>query len=241
MKRSLAVTFGAAALIVAGAGVGLSLAGEFDDPPDAAFDTAAVRDLADRASKLTTDEQLGLVRRLRRGLSKTLLTPSDEAWKGYEDLRDRTDAGVTRILQRGLYAEGDLLGRGGGCYFSFTKRSHDYGQHPQVELQRWKFSTGFYGGAGGMVLTVPGSDVRTVSEDTLPAACRADAGTVVSAGRNDRSEADEAAVGKMYAVRAISNDQFDVLAVFQVLAKDDHGVTIAWRVLRTWDPPKRAR
>jgi hypothetical protein len=46
-------------------------------------------------------------------------------------------------------------------------------------------------------------------------------------------------VGDVYAVRAVSSGEFDVLAAFQVIAKDDLGVTIAWRVLKQWDVPPR--
>jgi hypothetical protein len=234
-----------AAALAAGAFAGglalhASAAEDFSaEPPDAAFDTAAVKELAEKGSKLSVDERVGLIRRLKRDLSRTLLTVPESAWAGWDDLRSGTQGGLTRLVERGLFEEGLLIPRGSGCYWSFTKRSHSYNEHPQIELQQWRFSSGFYGGAFGLVRRLEAKNVRDVSESSVPSPL---AGTLEEArkvGGNSSGETRETAVGDVYAVRAVSSGEFDVLAAFQVIAKDDLGVTIAWRVLKQWDVPPR--
>lgn len=232
-----------AVLAAAGLAGGVALRASAEDlaaePREAAFDTAPVRELAEKASKLTVDEKVGLIRRLKRDLTRTLLAVPDSARAGWTDSESRTDAGFARLLERGLFEEGLLTPRGGGCYWSFTKRSHSYDEHPQLELQQWRFSAGFYGGAAGVVAKLDATDVRTVGESSLPPVLTGDREGVRKAAGEARREEHDAAVGDVYAVRTYSQDEYDVLVAFQVVQKDDLGVTIAWRILRQWDPPKR--
>ncbi len=84
----------------------------------------------------------------------SLLTPSKSIVSEYSDLLSRKDlepAGINRILERGKFDQLDGVEgyRGGGAYFSFTTRTNDYNQRPDLEFQHGAFSSGFYGGQLG--------------------------------------------------------------------------------------------
>lgn len=211
-----------------------------DDSADGAFDSPAVKELAPRVDELNVDDQIALMKHVQRSLTAKLLAPSDESWKGFESLKDKGDAGLARILERGLF-EGMVTPRGGGCYWSFSKQSNDYGKWPQLELQQWTFGTGFYGSNGGSVVKLDGASLLTMDESAVPEDLRAAPEDVLGKGRKSRADRPKAEAGAVYAVRAVMWDECDVLAAFQVVSVDAYGATIAWRVLKTYDVPKRKR
>lgn len=230
----------AAALLAAGASASAQEGRPAGGAPKGSeFDSAAVKELAARAEALPLDDRIALVRRVRQSVAETLLTPDAAAWKGFEDLRGRRDAGLARILEGGLFEEGLLPQRGGGAYWSFTRRSHSYDEHPQIELQQRRFSSGFHGGACGIVATLEARSVRDVTEGDVPVPFAGTPDDVRKADRGGRWNP-EAKTGQVYVVRTLSEDEFDVLAAFQVVARDDLGLTIAWRILREYDVPRRS-
>src|SRR6185436_13631471 len=104
-----------------------------EDASDGAFDSPAVKELGEKAGALKLDDEIALMKRIQRSLTTRLLTPPEEAWRGFDELRGRSDAGLARILHRGLFA-GMVTPREGGAYWSFTKRSNSYDESPQLEL-----------------------------------------------------------------------------------------------------------
>jgi hypothetical protein len=232
-----------AGLVLVAVGLGLvafaaSLRASFAADDEGAFDSPAVKQLAEQADGLKIDDEIALMKRIQRSLDTRLLTPQEEAWRGFEDLRGRTDAGLARILHRGLF-EGMVSPRGGGCYWSFTKRSNNYNDWPQIELQQGKFSSGFYGSNFGYVVRLESAKLLTIREEDVSEELRLPADQM----RERRSGRDnpKAEAGGVYVVRAVMDDECDVLAVFQVVALDSYGATIAWRVLKTYDVPHRKR
>jgi len=211
-----------------------------DDAADSAFDSPEVKELAARADALKLDDEIALVQRIRRSLDVKLMTPSAEAWKGFEDLRGRNDAGLARILDRGPF-NGIVSMREGGAYWSFSKRSNSYDDWPQIELQQWNFSTGFAGADTGIVARLDARTLAGVSESGLDAGLVAPAEDVYAKARSGRSDRPKAEKGGIYAVRSVIWDKCDVLAAFQVVDTDTRGATIAWRVIRTFDVPTRKR
>jgi len=227
------------------------------DPADEAFDPPAVKELAARAEALPIDDRLALLQRIRRSFDRDLLVPPEAAWKGFESLRGRTDAGLARILERGLFS-GIVSPREGGAYWSFTKRSNSYNDEPQIELQNGSFSTGFAGADTGFVVRLENVPLLSADESSVPdvlrgapddvnAAARGtrrapSSGGAGGAGGDSRPVRDaKAEAGAVYAVRAVMWDRRDVLAAFQVVTLDARGATIAWRLLRTYDVPNLKR
>ena len=233
-RSSWIVAVGLGAAVAAGA-LRSVLAG---DDEEGAFDSEPVRELAAKADALSVDDEMALMRRLRRSMDRRLLTPSAESWKGFEGLRERTDAGLARILERGLY-EGFVSPRCGGAYWSFTKRSNDYDHEPQLELQKGSFGSGFYGGTAGIVRRMERGDILSIEKTSVPEDMRAAAAEVKTAARAQRKDRPKAEAGGLYAVRAVMPGECDVLAAFQVIAVDAKGATIAWRLLERYETPPR--
>jgi hypothetical protein len=231
--RHIAIAFG---LLAAAAAWRFSFAG---DPADDAFDSPEVKELGARADALKLDDEIALMKRIQRSLDGKLLTPSEDAWRGFESLRGRADAGVARILHRGVCA-GLVTPREGGAYWSFTKRSNSYDDDPEIELQRGEFSTGFAGANTGSVVQLDDVDVASIAESSVPDDLRLTANEFDAKSGGRRSDRPKAETGATYVVRAILWDKCDVLAAFKVVAVDAYGATIAWRVLKVYDVPKRA-
>ncbi len=233
-------------------GPGLLAAGAFwrvataQDAGEDAFDSAEVKEIAGRVAALKVADEIAVVRRIRKSLDAKLLVVSEDAWKGHEILRGRPDAGMARILERGRFD--DLVTpRGGGAYWSFTKRSNSYDKSPQIELQQGRFSSGFYGGTAGLVVRLGDGDLGAVDPASVPAELTQSAADVLVSRRRTMTreeriaddESRKAEVGRVYGVRAVMEDDCDVLAAFEVVSMDGYGATIAWRVLKVYDVPKR--
>jgi hypothetical protein len=236
--RLVALVFGLAV------GAAALRAASAQDKADDAFDSPAVKEIGARMDAMKVDDVVAVVKRARRTLDAKLLTVPESAWRGRENLRGRTDAGVARILQRGLFD--DLVTpRGGGAYWSFTKRSNGYDQAPQIELQQGRFLTGFYGRNSGVVRRMGNGDLgaldaASLSEELLSPPdqlyARERSRTPPDRELNDVDHA--AAVGGVYVVRALMWGECDVIAAFEVVSMDAYGATIAWRLLKTFDVPK---
>jgi len=67
---------------------------------------------------------------------------------------DTATTGVARLLDRGVFGEQFSLPwmRGGGSYYSFTERVHDYNRRPQVALEQSKLQASFYGASSAILI-----------------------------------------------------------------------------------------
>jgi len=240
--RNVALALG---LLAVAATLRLSFAG---DAADDAFDSPEVKEIAARVDAMKVDDVLAVVKRARKSLDVKLLTPPESAWQGRENLRGRAEAGVARILTRGLL-DGFVTPREGGAYWSFTKRSNSYNDSPQLELQQGRFGTGFYGSNSGIVRRQGNGDLGAIDASSVSEDLVAPPDQLYAAVRSRTAEQrkidDEtnrkAEVGGVYVVRAVMWDECDVLAAFEVVSMDAYGATIAWRVLKVYDVPKRQK
>jgi hypothetical protein len=196
-----------------------------------------VDDLFGPVSRLNVKEQNQIAEATRVTLRKRLLEPLG----GYARAYDRVDKSirVNRILNRGLFESRDLP-RGGGAYFSFTKRSNDYNDSVHLGLELWQFSSGFAGGDVGMVVEVPAKGIRDVSVKDIPAELRLSA-SKFEAHCRVAATSPPANPGQLYIVRAVRWDEHDLVVAFEVLQKDRYGVTFAWKILKRQPTPKRSR
>jgi hypothetical protein len=178
----------------------------------------------------------------------------DPAWSRFASL---TNGGLARIAERSRW-DSLLSVDGGGAYWSFTSRSNDYQHDAQIELQQARFSSGFAGRDRGYVLDLGESPLDQITLGGPPhgsAARVEEAHTFMrdlepvpmSAARSDLEISEEdneraaslgvlqgapAVVGHSYLVRSVITGRVDVLAAFQVLARDEMALTIAWKILR---------
>jgi RNA polymerase sigma-70 factor (ECF subfamily) len=222
----------------------------------------------DWMTKLAANQLLQLMRDLRRTARPKLFDVPRALKQQRPALAARSDAGFARILERGRF---DALvdGRGGGAYYSFATQSNDYDGEPDLELQHGRFSSGFAGGDIGFLLDLGTTELDAVGTavDSMPRAlAEADRDawrflwTVEkkprSPDRDDRwiDDADRnraralgvaggvpAVADHTYLLRSILFGLHDHLVAFRVVAADEHGQTIAWRVVRTWPEPRGSR
>src|ERR1044072_386582 len=73
-----------------------------------------------------------------------LLSPSKEDRKEHALFLAQPDTGLVRLLPREKW-DGKLSMRGGGAYYSFSRRTHEYGSGSDIQLQRDNLSVGFAG------------------------------------------------------------------------------------------------
>lgn len=177
---------------------------------------------------------------------------------GYAWLEAQPQAGLARLIDRRAAGfELDLPWMdGGGAYFSFTERVHDYQCRPQIELQDGMLSAGFYGGSDGAVLELPEGTFRELASSPTGTprglgGARLEAwkrllgprseldvtpgfrlhGALRELGLSDRAGA---ATGKSYLVRTWSSNEFDVAVAVEVIAQGADDCTLAWKVLQSW-------
>jgi hypothetical protein len=185
-------------------------------------------------------------------LEARLLAVPDDLSARYKDFLRIPGTGLTRLLPRGKY---EFFPKGGGAYYSFSRRTHDYGFGSDIELGQSGFSVGFAGADYGffaIIGNVPIEDMPTV-EGAAPkgshirpdewarmwtyrtpsdiAGLRADAR---SAQRNIQAQE-----GMTYLLRSISVPRSDTLVAFRVeRTLSDGSVVIVWRVLASFQPPR---
>ncbi|HEX8720295.1 MAG TPA: hypothetical protein VF736_06620 [Pyrinomonadaceae bacterium] len=205
-----------------------------------------------RAESLTDDE-------------KRLLAVAREDRAPYADFLKGPRTGIVRLLPRETY-DGKLALRGGGAYYSFARRAHEYGYGSDVELQLGQFSSGFAGADFGFLVDLGDAPLEEVSKETeavrfmadfKPPSAEAEARArrdefmrvVVRAseGRSVRglqvggwtySGVVPAEVGHTYALRSINYESSDVLVAFRVLRRDDNGsVVLLWKTLKGYRTP----
>lgn len=205
------------------------------------------------------DDALARIAAMRALLRDRLLVPDPQATGAHAALLSRLDGGVARILERHRFDRPDepLGVRGGGCYYSFTRRDHSYDAEPEIGLEQGSFRSGFSGGNDGWVIALGDVTIESLTAD--PAA--APPGVTVSKARawamllspiDGSSREGTRAVSKelrdlrfdgsavaqseeTYLVRSVDvRDGADVAVVFRVLSVDTDGVTLAWRLLRVF-------
>ncbi len=177
------------------------------------------------------------------------------------DVNGQPGIEVFKLLPRGTFNdvsgrdEDNPIGiRGGGAYYSFTNRSHSYNKTPQIELQAGNLLVGFAGADYGLIRDLgPGSlgDISVgsgipaflvdyqppIMHDEIRLEQKKSHKYETESGIYSRSV--PAVVGHVYALRAISFDEADVLVAFQVLAAEKDGsLTIGWKSIREFDVPR---
>jgi hypothetical protein len=108
---------------------------------------------------------------------KQLLNPSAQDQALFSNFLSQPDTGIFRLLPAGKYAftstvsanvdpETVLPIRGGGAFYSFTKRSHKYGPWSEISLQDEKLVVGFDSGILGLMTSLGDVPLESVTDDT---------------------------------------------------------------------------
>jgi hypothetical protein len=204
------------------------------------------------------------IRREPRVLKEGLLAPSLEDRVEHDEFLKQSKTGLIRLLPREVYDSQTYKTpvridiRGGGAYFSFFHRAHEYGYGSDLELDHNKFTVGFAGADYGMIVNLGDVPIDEISEkdprfvlmsDYKAATIEQDAraefrrfrtGVTVDGVTYRRTV--PAKPQSTYLVRSIGFGTSDVLAAFRVVRFDSDGsAIIAWKLLKTFSTPQLKR
>ena len=196
-------------------------------------------------------------------LEKEFLSPSPEDRAAYEEFLAQSNTGLIRLLPREVYdsfanKKAALTVRGGGAYYSFTRKTHEYGYAIDIGFEQGYLETGFGGADYGMLTRLEGARLEDVSTE-LPGVMflakynavtnepdarieqrRFATGTTIDGLAYKRRLPVE--IGATYLLRSISFEESDVLVAFRVVRQDSDGsLIIAWKLLKTYAKPQLAR
>lgn len=187
----------------------------------------------------------------------TLLAPAREDYEAHAEFLAQPDTGLVRLLPREKW-DGKLSTRGGGAYYSFGRKTHEYGFETDIGFEQGQLRVGFGGADFGFVTDlgdIPLANVMAETEGVKYLAAfdppasepgargqqrRTGAGFVVG-GRwyTNRLPAE---VNNTYVIRSVSYSVADKLVAFRVLRKDaDGSVVLLWKVLKKFPKPELDR
>lgn len=147
--------------------------------------------------------------------------------------------------------------QGGGAYYSFSERSHDYQHTAQIELQQGYLSVGFAGADYGFMIDLGERPLAEVGGETPEAkflleyiapsdepVARAEYGKLQAyeAGGFLYKNRFPAIVGHAYLLRAITYSRSDLLVGIRVIRKESDGSLILyWKPLQSFNKPELRR
>lgn len=177
------------------------------------------------------------------------------------DVRDLKQAekdgfSVFRILPREKY-DRKLTTQGGGSYYSFTTKSHDYQKIAQIGLEQNNLKVGFAGADYGFIADLGETSLDNVTRETGEVNFLINYKPPISEPEirieQRRARSYEASgfaykntipaiVGHTYVLRAISFSNADVLVAFKIQRKDTDGsLIIFWKLIENFEKPLLAR
>lgn len=166
--------------------------------------------------------------------------------------------GLVRLLPREKW-DGKLSMRGGGAYYSFTRRTHEYGRGSDISLEQNYLGVGFAGADFGFMSNIGDVPLEMLSLDaealrfpssfktpSLESDARAVHRSFWEPGRSEGEFVYKArlplSVGSTYVLRSINYGDSDVLVAFRVIRKDSDGsILLLWKMLEEFPKPNLQR
>jgi len=197
-------------------------------------------------------------------LEKAFLSPSEEDLAKYQEFLRQSDTGLTRLLPRETFDSSSapdkqaLTIRGGGAFYSFKERTHEYINSTAIGLEHGYLMT-IFGGANYAMLAnvgeVPLENISLESSATqvlvqhTPAIDEPHArveqrrfmdGTTVD-GVSYKSRL-QLRLNSTYLLRSVLYDTSDAIVAFKVVRIDnDDSAIILWKLLKKYPTPYLAR
>ncbi len=171
-----------------------------------------------------------------------------------KDLKQAAKQGfeVFRLMPREKY-DHKLTINGGGAYYSFTRKTSEYGRGSDISLEQNNLTVGFAGADYGFIYDLGTIPLSEVSENTVEAnfLLNYKPPAKESEVRNEAQkaynyEADGLiyksrvpdVIGNTYLLRSIEFDDWDILVAFKVIRKDKDGsLIIFWKFLKQFEKP----
>jgi hypothetical protein len=204
---------------------------------------------ATREQKL---EKISELNNQNKELEQEIILPDEKDVKQAE----QEGFSVFRILPREKY-DRKLSIQGGGSYYSFTTKSHDYQKIPEISLEQNNLKVGFGGANYGLIADLGETPLTAIGKETgevnflINYKPPTDEPEVRAEQRRTWNyEVDgflykshmPAVVGHSYVLRAISFDAADVLVAFKIHRKDaDGSLIIFWKAIQQFAKPTFTR
>jgi hypothetical protein len=194
----------------------------------------------------------------------------DQIAKQFLEVSSQPDAGVVRLQVPSaddlVNKQREAISRGGGTYYSFVRRTNEYGYGSDIEYTSGMFKTGFAGADYGFFLYLgshTAEDFIKLGSEPPPSWLPEDRiaawnymwsyrpptdikevrleqaksrGFVVDGAR--LSETVGVGAGSLYLLRSINIDHSDILvAIYCVNILSDRSIIILYRILKQFDTP----
>jgi hypothetical protein len=188
-----------------------------------------------------------------------LLDTSGEDKKAHKIFLDQPDTELIRLLPRERYdLKHKLPIRGGGAYYSFGLRTHEYGRGSDISLERNRFRVGFAGCNFGFFVTLEHLSLEELTlehplvkpiveyqpplkENEIRAEYR-QAWKGIKLGELTGTSTVPINQSVTYLLRSFNFDDTDVLVAFRLVRQDQDGsVVLLWKMLKKFPAPKSIR
>jgi len=200
-----------------------------------------------------------------QGLEQQFLAVSESDRAAYADLLAEPDTGMFRLLPREKFDsetykknEKTITMKGGGAYYSFSTKAHDYNSNPDISLDHDQLSAGFAGLDYGMLAKIDGISLRELSAEHpyVTSIIKYEPPSNEPAIRNEQrrfamgtviddvslKHSVPAEPNTTYLVRSISYSRSDILVGLRVVRRDTDGsLIIAWKLLKNFITPQVAK
>ena len=202
---------------------------------------------------------------------KGILAPAASDVAQHQFLLSQAKTGLMRLLPRERFDWGlkkvivdkKVPLRGGGAYFSFHYRSHEYGYGSDISYERGLLQVGFAGADYGMLTDIGDTPLESISAADPRASFlfnykppRKEKDARIEAKKFQGIHTPHgltgfsvdgvfylnragAVINHTYLLRSIVYRTSDVLVALRIVRiNDDGGLTIAWKMLKEYGPPK---
>jgi hypothetical protein len=191
-----------------------------------------------------------------RVIKSGLLAPSPQDIEAHKDFLSQKNTGLIRLLPRGAY---NIKLRGGGAYYSFSRKTHEYGWGSDIQLDIGLLSTGFAGADFGILTNLGDVAIDSLNledgrvgylADYKPPSKEKDARAEYARATRGFTRYEMlyarlavAEVNCTYLLRSVNYDRSDVLVAFRVARIDtsDDSIIIAWKLLKKYSTPNLSR
>lgn len=207
------------------------------------------------AQELTREQKFQKIDELNNQIK---LLESDVLLPSAKDLKQaqNENLNVFRLMPREKY-DRKFTVQGGGSYYSFTTRSHDYQKIAEIGLEQNNLKVGFAGADYGFINDLGERPIAEVDAETAEVNFLVnykpppeEPEIRIEQRKAWKYETDNAVyknyfpavVGHTYVLRAISFERADSLVAFKVYRKDTDGsLIIFWKNIKKFETPKIAR
>ncbi len=200
----------------------------------------------------TREQAISEINDLRQkviSLEKIALSPD----KADFEAASKENAQVFRLMPREKYDKDVFTIRGGGAYYSFTRKTHEYGYGSDIELQQGNLSVGFAGADYGFIYNLGEMSLADITKETPEVTFLVNYKPPTNepeirveqrkawnyeVGNVSYKSNIPAVVGKTYVLRSINFGESDVLVAFKITRKDTDGsLIIFWKLLDQFEKP----